>query len=170
MCRIKKHSPLRPSAECQQSRGRGGCGALKVITPPPWGGGRGGGGHSPASLLACSADAPQDQMSRFSYARHTHHNHPSANAAWTVVGGDGHTHANIPPSPACGGGGLGGVGVSSTSVSAYLLRWRSAGSIPGFLICAVTPHNLHSAGAPWTVVGGYASLSLASPRASFPWV
>ncbi len=25
----------------------------------------------------------------------------------------------------------------------------------------VTPHNLRSAGAPWTVVGGYASLSLA---------
>ncbi len=48
---------------------------------------RGVGAHSLASLLACSAGAPQDQYYRYSYVPLTPHDHPSAIAEWTVVGG-----------------------------------------------------------------------------------
>ncbi len=45
------------------------------------------GAHSLAFLLACSAGAPQDQMSRYSFAMCTPHDHGSAGAPPTVVGG-----------------------------------------------------------------------------------
>ncbi len=46
--------------------------------------GVGGWGSFP---LTCSAGAPQDQYQGYSHARHTPHNHHSAGAPWTVVGG-----------------------------------------------------------------------------------
>ncbi len=45
------------------------------------------GARSLASLRACSAGAPQDQMSIYSLARYTPHNLHSAGAPWMVVGG-----------------------------------------------------------------------------------
>ncbi len=87
--------------------GGGGGGGTNVGSPPFVGGGVGGGGTSP---LACSADAPQDQMSKYSHVRRTPHNHHSADAEWTVVGG----YASLPrESLLCLPQPLNGVGLSS---------------------------------------------------------
>ncbi len=76
----------------------------------------------------------------------------------------GHTGESIPPSPACGGGGLGGWGLIRLRhcVPAPLTLRRT--KCPNTQMRGVTPHNHHSAGAPWMVVGDYASF----PRASYP--